>query len=66
MSRWISIPHRIAPRIQIAIVIEHTCRIGHERVRRDELADLGIVIAGVVIHQPCAVQLLAGEPVVRG
>ena len=44
-----------------AIEVYHLLGIRHERIRRDERTQRGVVIAGVVVHQPRGVAFLSGE-----
>ena len=56
--------HRIAGGVHVAIITEHTSWVRHEGIWREELAQFGVVVAGVVVLQAGAVALLAGEAVV--
>ena len=49
------------PRVEEAVVVDDPARVGHERIGRDEGAQGGVVVAGVVIEQTGSVGLLAGE-----
>ena len=61
MSAGIRIPERIPARIEEAVVVDDPPRIGHHRIRRDEGAEVGVVVSGVVVEQTGGVTLLAGE-----
>jgi len=39
----------------------HMRRIGDERVGRNEGANLRVIVSSAVVHQPRAIELLAGE-----
>jgi hypothetical protein len=66
MAGWVTIPHRIAAHIHVAVIVKEIGRIRYEGVRGDELAQVGVKVAGIVIHQAAAVHFLAGEAVVGG
>ena len=60
MPTRIIIPDRIAQGIKIAVVRLNIPRIGHERIWREEGADLGIIVAGVVVVETRVIDILAG------
>ena len=47
MARWIIVPHGVTPRIHIPIIIEQIRRVRHEGIGADELAQFGVIVAGV-------------------
>ena len=61
MSRRVRVLERIAARIEEAVVVNHLPGAWHHRIRRDERAQRGVVVAGVVVEQTRGVALLAGE-----
>ena len=63
MPGGVIIPHGIATGIQVAVVIKQSARVRHHGIRRKELAQVGVVVAGVVVLQAGAVTFLAGEAV---
>ena len=63
MARWVIVPERIPNRVHVAIPCKQIGWIRHEGIRREELAQFGVIVAGVEVHQAGAVQLLAGEAV---
>jgi hypothetical protein len=54
---------RVATYIQVAIVVLHVARIGHERVRADELAQVGTVVPGVVVIEMPNAILITSPPI---
>mgnify|MGYP007072875129 CR=1 FL=1 len=61
MSTGIIVLERVASGVQVPIVVQELGRVGYDRIRREELADLRVVVPGVVVEQPRRVRLLAGE-----
>ena len=61
MPTGIRILERIAAHIKEAVVIDDQPRIGDNRIRRDERAQGGVVVARVVVEQTGGVALLPGE-----
>ncbi len=49
LARRVIIPQRVAEDIHVAVIRLDIPRIRHERIGREECADLGIVVAGVVV-----------------
>jgi hypothetical protein len=62
----VSILQRVAPHIHHAVVIPHIRGVGHKRIGRDEQPHGAVIVPRPVVHQPGAVQLLAGVAVVGG
>ena len=65
MPAGICILEWIAAYIEESVVVAHARRVGHERIRRDEGAEGGVIVAGVVVEQTGGVGLLPGERAVR-
>ena len=65
VPRWVRILKRIPPRIEEAVVVDNHPRVRHKRVRRDERAQRGVVVAGIVVQQAGPVLLLSRERSVR-
>ena len=61
MARWVIVPERIPNRVHVAIPCKQIGWIRHEGIRREELAQFGVIVAGVEVHQSGAVELLTGE-----
>ena len=61
MPRRVRILKRIAACVKEAVVIYHTCGVGHHGVGGDEGTERGVVVAGIVVHQPRRVGLLPCE-----
>ena len=61
----IRILQRIPPGIRVPIVVDDHPRVRHHRVRRQERAQLWVIVAGVEVEQAGGVLLLAGEGAVR-
>lgn len=64
MPRWVSIAHGLTTDVQVAVVVEQIARIWHEGIRRDELPDLWVVVAGVEVLQARGILFLAGKALV--
>ena len=68
MPAGVIIPHGVATGIQVAVVVKQIAWIRHEGIGREELAQFGVVVAGVVVLQAAPsghpVAFLAGELVV--
>ena len=58
---WVNVLKRIPSSIKEAVEVNNAPRVGYNRIRRDESAQCGVVIAGIIVHQPRGVTLLAGE-----
>ena len=65
MAVRIHILQRITARIQEAIVVDDHPLVGHNRIRRDERAKCGIIVARIVVQQPRPISLLSGKRPVR-
>ena len=63
MTGWVIILHGIPTDVHVAIIGEHVCRIRHEGIWREEVAQFGVIVAGVVVHQAGGIQLLPREAV---
>ena len=50
--------------IHIPVVVKQIAWVRHEGIRREELAQFGVVVAGVEVLQAGAVLLLASETLV--
>ena len=61
----IRILERIPPRIEEAVVVDDHPRVGHERIRRDERAQRGVIIPRIVVQQSRRIRLLPRERPVR-
>ena len=61
MAAGIHEPERVAACIEDAVEIDNPFWIRHHKIRRDEGAECGVIVAGVVVHQSCGVGLLASE-----
>ncbi len=66
MPRRIRVLERIAASVHEPIVIEDLPRIRHQRIRREERPQRGVVISCVQIQQAGTVLLLPGEGAVGG
>ena len=55
MPSRVSIPHGVATGIQIPVVVKQIARVRHEGIRREELAQFRVVVAGVVVLEAGAI-----------
>ena len=51
MPGGVVIPHRVATGVHIPVVVKQIAWVRHEGVRREELAQVGVVVAGVEVLQ---------------
>ena len=52
--------------VHVPVIVKQIPRIRHDCIRREELAAIGIIVAGVEILQAAAIQLLTGKLVISG
>jgi hypothetical protein len=64
MARWINGVHCVATHVHIPVIIKQIPRIRYYCIRREELTQFGVIVAGVQVHQAGAIEFLAGELVV--
>ena len=58
--------HWLTTNIHVSVIVKQIGWLRHEGIRREELAAIGVVVAGVEVHQAAAVEFLASELVVGG
>ena len=59
MPGGVVIPHRVATGVHIPVVVKQITRVRHEGIGREELAEFGVVVAGVEVLQAAP----SGHPV---
>ena len=52
---------RIPPHHHVTIIIEHTTRIRHNRIRTDEDPQQRVIVPRLIVEQPTGIHLLTGK-----